>query len=185
MKRLYSLLTLLPLFVLAQKEPIDTVQFLYSGVVKVDSVNAKTLQDRARAFVAEKLPNGPDLQHLVELDDTAVGVMIVKVEFVPHIIVHFKNIRAGLHYCTWKLQFRDGRYKYTFSDFVDSGDGQHKWTIGGPLNALKPACGRYHIFMSEWRDIKNSANNQAIAWITDLDRSMRRQSNINTKKDDF
>lgn len=181
MIRLICFLLLSPLFSFGQKDPIDTVQFYYTSVENVDSVSAKILQQRARVFVTENFSSAKDV---VQLDDLDAGVIIVKGVIVPIIKAALVgNIESGYVHFMIKLQFKGGKYKYTFSDFVHEGNGSNIHS-GGALTNVKPACGSFYMYEKYWRKIKSYTNDEAISFIDNLNRSMK-NSDVGSKKDAF
>jgi hypothetical protein len=180
MKMLFFVL-LFPVVALAQKDPIDTVSFNYSGVNIVDSASAKTLQARARVFVTENFKSAKDV---IQLDDQDAGVMIVKGNIVPIV----KSALAGTQEAGYvnfmvKLQFKDGKYKYTLSDFNHEGN-RNNIKDGGSLANIKPACGTWYMYEGYWRKIKIYVDNDARNFVANLTSAMK-NSEIGTKKDSF
>jgi hypothetical protein len=179
--RVLLLLLLLPAVCYAQKDPIDTVQFNYTSVETVDSIPAKVLQQRARVFVTENFKSAKDV---IQLDDMEAGVIIVKGVIVPIVKTAFTgSMQAGYVNFMIKLQFKDGKYKYSFTDFIHEGNGGNV-KDGGALSNIKPACGTFNMFEGYWRKIKAYVDSDVIVFIDNLNRSMK-NSDISAKKDAF
>lgn len=171
---------LLPLSSMCQKIDIDTLSFNYTGVVQVDSTPAKTLQSRAKLFVAESFKSAKDV---IQLDDAESGVIVVKGNIAPVVKVPLiGKMEYGYVHFTAKIQVKDGKYKYTFSEFDHEAHGNNEGS-GGNLNRKKPGCGTFTMSEGQWRQIKTYTNERVIALAADLQKSMR-SAEIG-KKDEF
>ena len=117
MKKLLFLFLLLPVMALAQNEKQDSLLGImpqidgkvhYQGIVKVDSVNQKTLYSRAKLFFSDIFVSG---KSVIDMQDEASGIIVGKgylAEPVPVTNVPF----------TFKIQVKDGRYKYDIYDLL-------------------------------------------------------------------
>lgn len=171
---------LLPISAMCQKIDADTLSFNYTGVVQVDSIPAKTLQSRAKLFIAESFKSAKDV---IQLDDADAGVIVVKGNIAPVIKVPIiGRMQYGWVHFTAKIQVKDGKYKYTFSEF-DHESHETNQGSGGDLGRKKPACGTFTMSEGQWRQIKGYANDRAIALAGQLEKSMR-SAKIG-KKDEF
>jgi len=115
MKKLLFLFLLLPVMALAQNEKQDSLLGImpqidgkahYQGIVKVDSVNQKTLYSRAKLFFSDIFVSG---KSVIDMQDEASGIIVGKSYFsrpVSWLDVTF----------TIKIQVKDGRYKYEIYD---------------------------------------------------------------------
>ena len=180
MKKIVFLL-LLPTITFGQEIDVDTLQFVYTGVETVDSVAGKTLQSRAKLFIAENFKSAKDV---LQLDDAEAGVIAkAKGNIIPVIKILILGHEAyGYVNFTCKIQVKDGKYKYTFSDFVHQGSGDIH--AGGPLTNKRPVCGIFLMSEGYWRQVQDYTNKDVIAFINQL-KSKMRSSEINPKKDDF
>lgn len=171
MKAKYALFALfLPIFAVGQKINPDTLSFNYTGVVQADSMSAKSLQSRAKLFVAEAFKSAKDV---TQMDDPDGGIIMVKGTMAPVIKAPLLgHIEYGYVSFTIKIQVKDGRYKYTFSDFYHEAHEQNKGS-GGSLTNHKPACGTFIMTMGYWRQIKAYTNGQVIEQIAHLQEKMK------------
>lgn len=179
MKKILFCLLIAPLFSIAQ-EPTDTLSFNYTGIESVDSVAAKVLYSRAKLFVAQTFKSA---KHVIQMDDADAGMLVIKGNIVPTIkIPLLGKTEYGFAHFTMKIQVKDGRYKYTLSEFDHEAHGQNQGS-GGQMTSLKPACGTFTMSKGQWRQIKDATNSDALALIASLKTSMK-NGEIG-KKDDF
>lgn len=181
MKFFIPILLLSPCFLYAQNNiNTDTLTFDYSGVVQVDTSSAKILQSRAKLFIAE---NFKSAKSVIQLDDQEAGVIVAKGNFVPTIKAPLLgHIGYGYVSFSLKLQFKDGKYKYTITDFFHTGDGNVQ--EGGNLTNTKPACGTFLMSKDYWHQVKLYSNKHIIDFIAILESKMR-SPELTAKKDDF
>jgi len=183
MKRIALLTIFCPLFTFGQKINEDTLSFFYSDIVAVDSIPAQVLQSRARLFLTENFKSAKDV---IQIDDKDGGIIVGKGSFIPV----FKSTGLGSALTSrgfvkfyLKLQFKDGKFKYTFSDFVHvSDDGES--TYGGSLANKKPQCGYFGLARPYWHQIKSYTDTNVIDLIDRLIRTMR-SSELNGKSNSF
>lgn len=100
---------------------VDTATGLvtYTGIVEVDSVSSSQLYTRAKYWIASAFNSAPDV---IKLDDKESGKFIVKglIE-VPVKFYGASNIMTTRF--TLKLDVKDGKYRYHFTDFMVEGAG--------------------------------------------------------------
>ncbi len=84
----------------------------YSEVIQVENVPAAELYARAKAWVAIAYRSA---QHVIQLDDAATGKLVIKGNFASSF-----DAAAGPVYIghTLVVESKDGRYRYTLSDFT-------------------------------------------------------------------
>lgn len=180
MKILVFFLLVSPTFGSCQSSDVDTFSFSYAGVVAVDSVTAKVLQSRAKLFVAENFRSAKDV---IQLDDADAGIVLIKGNLIPIVKVPLMGkTEYGYVHFTAKIQVKDGKYKYTFSDFSHEAYEKHYGT-GGDLTRKKPECGTFGMSLGYWRQIKAYTNSDVKSLISSLEKSMR--SSEIAKKEDF
>jgi hypothetical protein len=141
---------------LSQELPKDekTGAFSYQEVVIIDGINSGELYSRAKAWIAETYRSANDV---IQLDDKESGRLIVKGSFR---ITYYMNPAWVYH--TLTLEVKDGRYRYTLTDFVFD---NNQWAA--PLEEEKKFLGnkkRLH------RQVVNCANQS----ITALKNAMER-----------
>jgi Domain of unknown function (DUF4468) with TBP-like fold len=176
-----TILAFMPLLGFAQKDPIDTARFYYSEIVEQHGASATTLQSRARVFLSEVFKDG---RAAITLDDTASGVIIAKGIIVPVVKnFYYGTNNYGYVHFTTKLQFKDGKYKFEFSNFEHEGNGRNI-ASGGPLASAKPACGTFYMMEGDWRKVKKYVTEQVVQMAVGLKLAMM-NAEIGSKKDNF
>jgi hypothetical protein len=161
---------LLPIIILAQKVNVDTLQWSYINVVEVDSATAKSLQSRAKLFVAESFKSGKDV---MQLDDADAGIIVIKGNIAPIIKVPLLgHMHYGYVHFTAKIQVKDGKYKYNFLEFTHDAYEPNMGS-GGALTNKKPACGTFSMTMGYWRQIKEYTNDRVMVLIDQLAAGMK------------
>ena len=179
MKKLLFCLMIVPLYSIGQAS-IDTTSFNFTGIDSIDSVSAKVLMSRAKLFVAESFKSAKDV---IQLDDAEGNVLVVKGNIIPIIKVPLLGKTAyGYVHFTMKVQTKDGKYKYTLSEFDHESHEQNQGS-GGLLTREKPACGTFLMSKSYWRQIKEYTEADAIAFIGRL--KTRMHNGDAGKKDEF
>ena len=75
MKQLLLIFLFIPFISFAQKEmDIDTLQFNFSEVVQVDTLNAKTLYSNAKLLIA----NAVSAKNVTQLEDENSNTIVIK-----------------------------------------------------------------------------------------------------------
>jgi hypothetical protein len=92
--------------------PLDNGNVKYTGVVKVDGVNKKELYSRAKKWVVLSYKSANDV---IQLDEKEDGIIIGKGNFG---INYYSRNPIIKH--TIQIEIKDGRYKYTVSNFIYS-----------------------------------------------------------------
>jgi uncharacterized protein (DUF2344 family) len=92
--------------------PIENDMVVYSDVVKVDSVGANGLYNRAKKWIALRYKSA---NNVIQLDNKEDKILIGKGNF--SINYYTRNPVIG-H--TIQIEAREGRYKYTISNFIYS-----------------------------------------------------------------
>lgn len=180
MKLLAFFLLASPAFGFCQSSNVDTLSFIYAGVVGVDSVAANVLQSRARLFVAENFRSAKDV---IQLDDADAGIVVIKGNLIPVVKVPILGrTEYGYVHFTAKIQVKEGKYRYTFSDFWHEAH-EKRYGTGGDLTRKKPECGTFGMSLGYWRQIKAYTNNDVKDLIWMLEKSMR--SSELAKKESF
>lgn len=98
------------------------------GVVQIDSTDKKTLYSSAMAWVALGYKSSKDV---IQLSDMESGRIIIKGAFKTNIYM-----KSGFIYHTLTLEFKDNRYRYTYSDlsYYSSGSGEMSFDKGGMIS---------------------------------------------------
>jgi hypothetical protein len=88
-------------------------EVVYTEIVKIDSTDSKELYVKAHEWFANTFNSA---QNVVQLDDKDAGTIIGKgvFEFDETVMVVWVNF-------TIEIQTKDGKYKYTLSNFIYKG----------------------------------------------------------------
>lgn len=86
----------------------------YSDVIKVDSSSASQLYSHAKLFISNSFKS---YSAATDLDDEAGKVVVVK-GIIPVTVVKIGMPPRSEVNFSLKIECREGRYKYTFSDFL-------------------------------------------------------------------
>lgn len=94
----------------AAQEPLT-----YSEVIKVDSVSKDQLYSRAKSWFADSYRSANDV---IQMASRADGQIIGKanLKYAPSVFMSSDAIRGYIRY-TIKIFVKDGRYKYSITDF--------------------------------------------------------------------
>ena len=150
------------------EKPSYPENWTYSNVVQVDSASASVLYHRAKETIANLFVSG---KTVTDLDDPATYTIIIKpIMEIPSSFAVY-NCASYVSY-TLKIECKDGRYKYTFSNYSHSVSIGEKCGSGGSLILDKPACGSFNMMKSSWNKIKDTANFKTIMLISSLKKSM-------------
>jgi hypothetical protein len=116
----------------AQEElpvPLKDNSIYYEEVVKVDSLIMKDeLFRKAKLWVAKNFVTTGNFNP-VQYEDRESGIMTLRVslkQFESDFFIHTYSVNVS---CVGTIQVKDGRYKYTFTDFLYSSLGDY--TVNG------------------------------------------------------
>src|SRR5436309_13462529 len=110
-----------------------TARYEYQEVVKVDGVTASELHSRARSWAATAYRSA---KAVTDLDDASAGRLVVKGTFPVKLGTGYLDI---LH--TWTIETKDGRYRYTLTDF-QCGKVAGPFDYGGPCEEFSKHPGQ-------------------------------------------
>lgn len=163
MKTLTLALLLLSLNAFSQEFPVDssTSKYSFTEVVKVDSVAAPVLFSRAKLFVAQLFNSAKEV---TQMEDAASGTIVCKGNFTALSNYGFVKFDLSL-YC------KDGRYKYSMTNFVHV-NPHPKQFAGGVLENEKPEAGTFFMTKKFWIKIKEDVYVQSQAVINKLKATM-------------
>lgn len=175
--RLIILMLLLPGFSISQTGPLplnksNIVEF--TDVVKVDSIDATTLYSRAKLFIAQSFV---DNKAVTQLNDDAGKQIYAK----GNLRVSCKDFLGNHEYGTVAfavtIQAKDGRYRYSITDFQHNFQMNNHNASGGSIENDKPRCGGLMMTKKCWNEIKDQTNTQMKAFINTLQEYMTGKSN--------
>jgi hypothetical protein len=109
--------------------PIDsaTGKIFYKGVVNVDSVSKQELYLRAREWFVNSFKQS---NSVIQMDDKESGTIIGKGNTSISVNSMFGSVEYGFIRFTVSVYIKDGKYKYSFTDFK-----QQDWRVGGSPNS--------------------------------------------------
>ena len=94
-----------------------TGKLAYQGIVPVPGASKEALFVRAHEWVSATFRSAKDV---VQLDDKQAGVLVVKGCYIPTSIGS-TGIYATYYWHTVKIEVKDGRFRYTITDFYKEG----------------------------------------------------------------
>lgn len=182
-KRIYALASavLLSGTVLAQDLPLDpeSKKITYTEVVEVPDAKKEDLYARGATWFAKSYGSS---KAVLQLSDKEVGTLIGKAVTE----VSFKNPPMGSRYggivnYTITVQVKEGKYKYTITDFYHDSGIDTMIASGGPLeNEKKPKGGTLRGLsgqggfptQKQWEQIKENAGQNMLVLIESLKKGM-------------
>jgi hypothetical protein len=103
-------------------------KFTYTEVIQVPEASKAELYLRAKEWVASHYPSASN----ITMDDKEAGKIVVKGNF-PISLIGNKQLIDN----TLTLEVKDGRYKYTFTDFTITGSSVDHWALERKDLAMK------------------------------------------------
>ena len=97
--------------------PLKDNSIYYEEVVNVDSLlKQNDLFSRAKLWVAQRYVTTATYNP-IQLEDKDNGIIIIRISFgfTSSFFIHEYHVTV---HCVGKIQVKDGRYRYTFSDFT-------------------------------------------------------------------
>ena len=183
---LLTLLFLISSISIFSQEKSDELE--YKNVVNLDSItkqnhNANEIYSLVKSWFAEKYNNA---KNVIQLDDKENGKIIGKGVFEYNSNVNsFSNGTKGYISYTIVINVKDGKYKYSISDFVHQGNSSN---VGGEASfgvittdeepSVKISTKGWRIKV--WNDIKKQIEDNSNAIISSLNNYILKSS----KKDE-
>lgn len=170
-KLLFTILFLLSIRVFAQEVQLpinqETKLIEFTGLVTVDTTLTKNeLYSKTKEWFAKSFKSANDV---IQMDDKEAGIIIGKGNFSD-------RKSCGIINFTLKVQVKDGRYKYWFSNFKHE-EVQKGWS-GGLLENEKPDCGYFFMAKRVWiKYIPAIVNQNVKLMIQSLKKSLSKGSN--------
>jgi hypothetical protein len=166
MRKMFLLLILLPAFAIAQDLPKNQdgkVEF--TEVVSIDSASAAALFSNAKIFITNSFKSGKDVTQLDDQNSkTVIGQGNTRVD-----IKALGMSWPGRVDFKITIQCKDGRYKYSFADFIfnyQAGTKGKEYVYGLESDDHKG------INQKQWDSVKEQVNNTMIAAIAGLKKQM-------------
>ena len=171
-----SLLISIAIPVFCQTMPVDkaTGLYTYTGVVKADSSSAKDIYYALQLWAL----NAYDTGNIVAQVGNAEKSIIV---FKPSLELYEHNISIGHVFYTLTVECKDGKYKYTFTNFTR----QYGNCDSGPFENETYRCGTPAKKEIEkiWAYTRQQTNNNIAALIADMKQSVAKT--LHGKKSDW
>lgn len=161
---------------ISQEYPEDWV---YDEVVylKDSTIQAGQIHNLAKLFIANQFKSAKDV---IQLDDEKNQILIVKGLITTYGSFLGSKIEHGYVNFTLKLQSKNGRYKYTISDFYHEIYAENQVSIGS-LNKEKPGGGVFGIGVKNFNKLKEYLHQD----VENLILSMKNSIDKGMIKDDF
>ena len=179
MKNLLLIFSFVPFISFSQSEmDIDTLEFDFSKVVQVDSMNAKTLYSNAKLFIADAFVSAKSVTQLEDENSNTLvvkGLFVIPLKDLPYSFSYMKDFTTS-----FKLQIltKDNKFKYTLSDFVVEGNAVYDGAnLSSTYKTEKGEVGK-KAHKKLWISMKTSAYDFLSVFIEDLKNKM-------TTKNDF
>lgn len=119
-----------------QDFPIDetTGQITYRGIVEVPGVPKMELFRRANLWVGRKIvkPEKP-----IQVSDTS-GKLLFNVNYDTYYTYFGQRIYYGFSRFTFEIDFKDGKYRYTITDFWHDSNNSQAVPTAGDLRIKRP-----------------------------------------------
>lgn len=172
-----SLLILVSLFTFGQKP------LIIERVVQVDSVSKDELFDRAKLWVASTYNSS---RNVMQIENKESGHIMGKalIRYNSNIFMGSGATQGIIDY-TFNIYFKDGRYKYGFSDFYHDANGISDFGLittddDYPRSTSKAAQKWEN---KVWQDIKSQIGDEMLLILSNLEVIMNHP--IETQKNDW
>lgn len=162
-------LVFIPASAFAQLPTNERGEVEYSEVVTVDSVDQKTLFNRSKLFVANAFVSVKDVTNL---DDSETFTVITKGDIPWYYTNGLGSTPGGAVRFKFTIQCKDGRYKYSVSNFVHTDVRRNGNYSGGAFENEKASCGGLLMPKKTWNKIKSDTNESVLQFIADLKKTM-------------
>jgi hypothetical protein len=154
MKLFFSFLaTILAIQSFAQTElPLNSAgKIEYTETVRVDSLNGQQLYSRAKQFFANTFVSTRNVTQLSDDDGKTIVIKYV----IPITVVSMGFKQPAIVHVTLNLQTKDGRYRYSFSDFTwEYKPGTMSPTYTADLEEEKPKGAS----KKQWQEVKDQTD---------------------------
>lgn len=172
MKRLIYFIVLLNASILLANSQVpnfpksETGEILFTEVVKIDSTSKSELFLKAKEFLTKSFVS---YKNIVQIDDESNGIILIKPIFDVYSYITSKTKIGHIKY-TFKIQFKDGRYKYEMTDFFHV---EPKLKTPGNLLAAPPTEDEDFILHYTWNSVQKQAYKYALGFIEEFQSHMK------------
>lgn len=181
MKNLLILLLTSSITVLSFGQDTANDALAYSKVIQVDSATSADLYGRARSWFADTYNNAKEV---IQLDDKENGKIIGKGS-IQYSNSTFSGNTTGYVKYTLTIEVKDGRYKYSFTDYLHEAIPRQEQSFGLLTNSVNcpyklPWAGKGWKNKT-WIDMKETVSTKTKSIITSLETAM----SANNKKSNW
>lgn len=152
---------------------VDSV-LKYTEVVQVNGINKETLYQRARSWANDIFKSS---KSVIQIDDKETGEIAGKAAFIASFSWNALGKRTSTTTVNFKFQIisKDGKYKYIFSDFTESGYYDYLLT-SAKENPYKTAGVSKKNLDLIWSSLKESSEYKTMELINSLKLAMQKKS---------
>jgi hypothetical protein len=145
----------------------ETGKITYQSVVQVDGTSKNDLYKRGKTWFINTFSSS---ENVIEYEDKEEGIIMGKGLFP----VKANMVSAGHVRFTIKIEFKDGRYRYTLTDFWHTGeyDSSYDSNTVGDLKEEKPGGFMGGMGKRAWNKIKEQTNFHATQMLASLKEKM-------------
>ncbi len=153
----------------------------FSDVVQVEGVSTTELYTRAKLWFAEAFR---DSKHVLEVEDKEAGLLVGKgtMPYEPSSIMQSGGMKGHISF-TVKIMIKDGRYKYSISNFTHGGSSEANQWVGviRPVNfglltnadkPIEPISMTKGTMMKYWQQMKGISKAEAEGLIASMKKRM-------------
>ena len=164
----------------SQTLPIDKATGLitYTGIVNCDSSNTRDIYTAAKLWALNAFGTG---RPAAQVNNGQKATIVFK----PAVPVRTEGgVLAGNVYYTFTIECKDGKYKYTLTDFKHQMSPETTTCDGGSLENDTYVCPQ--LIMNKknfWAGVKQQTNDNVTTLITDMKKSI--SNTLHTKKSDW
>ena len=171
-------LSALPAF--CQTMPVDkaTGRITYTDIVNCDSAGRKDIYNAAKLWVLNAFGTGKPVAQANNIENTTIV-------FKPAVAVRTEGgVSAGYVYYTFTIECKDGKYKYTLTDFKHQMSTETNTCDGGNLENDVYLCPQ--LLMNKklfWAGVKQQTNDAVLALIANMNKEIA--ATLHSKKGDW
>ncbi|MDJ1468147.1 DUF4468 domain-containing protein [Xanthocytophaga flava] len=151
--------------------PIDptTNKVSYTEVVEVPGMTKDQLHAKANEWLAKTYKSANDV---IQMNDKEAGKIIAKGTTKSYLHSMGKDWDAGYFRHTLTLSFKDGKFRYEFTDFTHDGTGGNGTVSMGPVEGEKGAGGMSAPNTKQWKTMKEDLDKRMKAIVEELKKAM-------------
>jgi hypothetical protein len=155
----------------------------FEEVVPVDNTTKEDLYKRAKYWAVD-LFNNPN--KVIQLDDPTEGVLIIKAQFpYNQSWAYAAEASRGIVTYTLKIMARDGRFKYTLTDFYHTSQGTNTFLYSAGLITTGVECpnpmkGNKSYSQKVWDDLKYQSKQYSTTIAASLTKAMSQPAETET-----